>query len=89
MDKTKSKFNINLTTNGQAINKKFPSYDDTFTYTVYNELENEIAVNMISQTTVYVESKYSVYGVSLTIAASCAVQESNCSLAPKYQKNEY
>ena len=58
-------------------------------HTVYNELENEIAVNMISQTTVYVESKYSVYGVSLTIAASCAVQESNCSLTPKYQKNEY
>ena len=44
---------------------------------------------MISQTTMFVESKYSVYGVSLTIAASCAVQESNCSLTPKYQKNEY
>ena len=36
-------------------------------YTVYNELENEIVVNMISQTTVFVESKYSIYGVSLTI----------------------
>ena len=66
-------------------NKKWVS----FTYTVYNELENEIAVNMISQTTVFVESKYSIYGVSLTIAASCAVQESNCSLTPKCQKNEY
>ena len=36
---------------------------------------------MISLTTVIVQSKYSIYGVSLTIAASCAVQESNCSLA--------
>ena len=44
---------------------------------------------MISQTTVSVESKYSVYGVSLTIATSCAVQESNCSVTPKYQNNEY
>ena len=44
---------------------------------------------MISQTTMFVESKYSVYGVSLTIAASCGVQESNYSLTPKYQKNEY
>ena len=77
MDKTKSKFNINLTTNGQTINKKFPSYDDTFTYTIYNELENEIAVNMISQATVIVESKYLRYGVSLTIVATCAAQGSS------------
>ena len=38
---------------------------------------------MISQTTMFVENKYSVYGVSLTIVASCVVQESNCSLTPK------
>ena len=44
---------------------------------------------MISQTTMFVESKYSIYGVSLIIAGSCAIQISNCSLTPKYQKNEY